>query len=132
MSMVSGLPTILTTFHYHQLPNPHLTMPLDDLLFKAKKLTSFQRPSHRDYKSVRTWFYNEEPLVRREQAYIECKEDLVTLRNGRECAGFDGWVEGLVRMLDCRFTRVSQSTAFGLEREFECANVYLLCCSGSF
>ncbi|KAI9867426.1 MAG: hypothetical protein M1813_008984 [Trichoglossum hirsutum] len=77
----------------------------DDLLFKAKKLTSFQRPSHRDYKSVRTWFYNEEPLVRREQAYIECKEDLVTLRNGRECAGFDGWVEGLVRMLDCRFTR---------------------------
>jgi polyphosphate kinase 2 (PPK2 family) len=56
---------------------------------------------------VRTWFGNEEPVVKREQKYIECKEDLVTLRNGRECAGFDGFVEGVVRWLNCRFIRVN-------------------------
>ncbi|KAH0557062.1 hypothetical protein GP486_005149 [Trichoglossum hirsutum] len=77
----------------------------DELLFKAKTLSSFQRPSRRDYKSVRAWFYNEEPLVRGEQGYIECKEDLVTLRTGRECAGFDGWVEDVVRMFNRRLTR---------------------------
>ncbi|KAH0537576.1 hypothetical protein FGG08_005642 [Glutinoglossum americanum] len=86
----------------------HAPPPLrhtDDFLLKAKTLVSLQKPSSRDYKSVRTWFLNEEPLVRREQKYIECKEDLVTLRNGRECAGFDGFVEGVVRRLDCRLIR---------------------------
>ena len=58
---------------------------------------------------MRTWFNNEQPLVTMEQEYIKCKEDLVTLRNGRECAGFDGFVESVIQMLDCRFTRVSKT-----------------------
>ncbi|KAI9787484.1 MAG: hypothetical protein M1839_000013 [Geoglossum umbratile] len=77
----------------------------DDLLIRAKTLVSFQHPSSRDYKSVRTWFDNQQPLVGKEREYIECKEDLVTLRNGRECAGFDGWVENAVQKLNCRVVK---------------------------
>lgn len=35
----------------------------DDLLFKARELASFQRPTDRDYRSVRNWFHNEAPLI---------------------------------------------------------------------
>ncbi|KAF2002301.1 hypothetical protein P154DRAFT_618706 [Amniculicola lignicola CBS 123094] len=69
----------------------------DQVLVGARKLGAFQRPSARDYRSVRRFFYNEKPLSSMsEEQYILRKEDLVTLRHGREWATFDGWVEGLV------------------------------------
>ncbi|CAN9446966.1 unnamed protein product [Alternaria alternata] len=60
----------------------------DELLIKARELISFQRPTERDYQSVRNWFHNSAPLVDEEQDYILWKEDIVTLRHGREWAGF--------------------------------------------
>jgi hypothetical protein len=59
----------------------------DDLLFKARELASFQRPTDRDYRSVRNWFHNEAPLIDEEQEYILWKEDIVSLRHGREWGG---------------------------------------------
>jgi hypothetical protein len=38
--------------------------------------------------------------------FIKCKEDIVTLRHGREWAGFDGFVEGMLRKFDCKFVKV--------------------------
>jgi hypothetical protein len=55
---------------------------------------------------VRNWFDNQQPLIGKEREYIECKEDLVTLRNGRECASFDSWVENAVQKLNCRVAKV--------------------------
>lgn len=40
------------------------------------------------------------PLVAEEQTYIRRKEDIVSLRTGRECAGFDGYVELLLNKLN--------------------------------
>ncbi|OCL11250.1 hypothetical protein AOQ84DRAFT_287629, partial [Glonium stellatum] len=77
----------------------------DEILVKARELNAFQRPSNRDYKSVRTWFCNEKPLVEAEQEFIKLKEDIVTLRLGREWAGFDGLIETMLRKLDCRLIR---------------------------
>ncbi|KAF4308475.1 hypothetical protein GTA08_BOTSDO04345 [Botryosphaeria dothidea] len=65
----------------------------DELLIKAKQLAAFQRPNNRDYCSVRAYFWNFRPLAKKEEKYIKCREDLVSLRNGREWAGFDQWVE---------------------------------------
>jgi len=72
----------------------------DELLIKARELVSFQRPTERDYRSVRNWFHNIAPLVDEEQDYILWKEDIVTLRHGREWAGFDGMVEAMLHKMD--------------------------------
>jgi hypothetical protein len=68
----------------------------------------FQRPSKRDYRSFRTWFWNETPLAsEREEEFIKRKEDLISLRNGREWGGFDGFVEDVIRKFHCPFIHVS-------------------------
>ncbi|EAT79898.1 hypothetical protein SNOG_12600 [Parastagonospora nodorum SN15] len=72
----------------------------DELLGKARELNAFQRPSKRDYRSFRTWFYNNNPLSYvAEEEFIRRKEDLITLRHGREWSGFDGFVESCVRAM---------------------------------
>jgi hypothetical protein len=78
----------------------------DELLIKARDLQAFQKPSQRDYKSVRTWFWNLKPLVGGEPDYIRKKEDIVTLRTGREWSGFDGFVESTLRRVDCKLVQV--------------------------
>jgi hypothetical protein len=82
----------------------------DELLIKTKELVALQRPSNRDYRSVRHWIHNVAPLVSEEQDYILWKEDIITLRHGREWAGFDGLVEELLHKMDCRLVRVSRPT----------------------
>jgi len=78
----------------------------DDMLINARELENFQRPSGRDYRSVRAWFHNEAPLVERESQFICRKEDIVSLRRGREWSGFDGWIETTLRRFDCALLRV--------------------------
>ncbi|KAI8932735.1 hypothetical protein NX059_010226 [Plenodomus lindquistii] len=72
----------------------------DELLIKARELVGFQRPSSRDYRSVLNWFHNVRPVAEEDQEYLSWKEDIVTLRHGREWAGFDGLVEELLHKLD--------------------------------
>ncbi|KAI9705701.1 MAG: hypothetical protein M1820_005111 [Bogoriella megaspora] len=79
----------------------------DEVLIKSREMMAFQRPADRDYRSVRTWFHNTQPIVDEEQAFIRCKEDIITLRHGRECAGFDGLVESILKHMNCQLTRVS-------------------------
>ena len=71
---------------------------------------------------MRTWFYNEKPLIEAEQEFIKRKEDIITLRLGREWAGFDGLIESMLRKLDCRLIRVRPfsllSKDFMLNTEF--------------
>ncbi|KAH7030464.1 hypothetical protein B0J12DRAFT_316977 [Macrophomina phaseolina] len=74
----------------------------DDILMKSRELVTFQKPTGRDYRSVRTWFYNTHPLVEEEEEYIEYHEDVVTPRSGREWAGFDGLVESFLHRLRCK------------------------------
>src|SRR5438045_1204622 len=83
-----------------------LTSRSDDLLIKARELVSFQRPTNRDYRSVQTWFHNVRPIVECEESYIHCREDIVSLRHGREWAGFDGLIENLLDRLNCSLIRV--------------------------
>jgi len=80
---------------------------IDKILIKARKVTSFQKPSGRDYRSVRAWFSSHAPLVGKEDKFIKCQEDIVSIRTGREWSAFDGIVESFLRRLDCSLMRVS-------------------------
>ncbi|KAF2125112.1 hypothetical protein P153DRAFT_360718 [Dothidotthia symphoricarpi CBS 119687] len=78
----------------------------DEVLMKARELNAFQRPSKRDYRSLRRWFRSKAPLnYEREEEFIKRKEDLITLRQGREWAGFDGWIEECINKLPSRLSK---------------------------
>jgi hypothetical protein len=79
----------------------------DELLIKARELVSFQRPTDRDYKSVQNWHEQVAPLVGEDQEFLLWKEDILTLRHGREWASFDGLIEEMLHKIDCRLVRVS-------------------------
>jgi hypothetical protein len=84
---------------------------IDELLVKARELNAFQRPSNRDYRSFRTWCWNERPLsYAAEEKFIKQKEDLLSLRHGREWSGFDGFIESCIRKVHCRLTQVTTPT----------------------
>ncbi|KAF9694168.1 hypothetical protein EKO04_007775 [Ascochyta lentis] len=74
----------------------------DELLIKTREMNTLQRPSRRDYRSFRTWFYNVKPLGwQKEEEFIKRREDLVSLRHGREWSGFDGFIETCIRKMHC-------------------------------
>jgi len=77
----------------------------DELLIKARDIQTFQKPSERDYRNVRTWFWNIGPLVEEESEFIRRKEDIVTLRHGREWCSFDGIIESSLKRFDCNLIR---------------------------
>ncbi|KAF2845582.1 hypothetical protein T440DRAFT_260779 [Plenodomus tracheiphilus IPT5] len=71
----------------------------DGLLMNACAIRAFQKPSTRVYTNMRRWHYNNQPLMDLETDTIRTKDDLVTLRNGRELARFDAWVESSLESL---------------------------------
>lgn len=77
-----------------------LTSYKDEVLIKARTLESFQRPSERDYRSVRRYHTNEKPLMDGDMDSIRSKEDIVSISTGRERAAFDGGVETLIGQVD--------------------------------
>ena len=87
----------------------------DEVLIKTREIVSMQRPSRKDYESVRDWLIDTTPLVLQEQEFIQRKEDIITLRTGRESAGFESFVElalyesdkFLTARLGCNIIRVS-------------------------
>ncbi|KAK4892340.1 hypothetical protein LTR27_009174 [Elasticomyces elasticus] len=72
----------------------------DKLLVNARAVSSFQRPSNRVYRNVRKYMHNTKPLCDADMRSIRCKEDVITLRQGREYANFDGFVERALRCVD--------------------------------
>ncbi|KAK3113439.1 hypothetical protein LTR53_009278 [Teratosphaeriaceae sp. CCFEE 6253] len=72
----------------------------DELLMKTRDVHALQKPAQRDYDSVRNWFDSKKPLVHEDMEYVWRKEDLITLRAGRESAGFDGLVERCLNGVD--------------------------------
>ncbi|RDW74875.1 hypothetical protein BP6252_06017 [Coleophoma cylindrospora] len=71
-----------------------------ELLAIAQNLATLNKPAKRDYKSVRTYFENEQPVCDSEQ-YIRYKEDIITLKPGRENAWLDATVEKGLQKFAC-------------------------------
>ena len=72
----------------------------DEVLMKARDLQSFQKPSDRNYRSLRRYCYKKKPLLDEGLESIRTKEDMVTIHNGREWATFDGGVETVIGQTD--------------------------------
>lgn len=60
-------------------------------------MVSLNRPADRDHTSVVNFLWNRNPLFEEEQSFIYEKEDLVTLRPGRETAFLDAFVERMLK-----------------------------------
>lgn len=73
---------------------------VDEVLINVRRLESFQKPSDRDYRSVRRYYNNTKPLMDGEMESVRCKEDIVSISSGRERAAFDGGVETLIGQVD--------------------------------
>jgi hypothetical protein len=89
-------------------PSDSFSKRIDEILVKARTLNTFQRPSNHDYRGFRTWFWNMKPLSHEiEEQFIKRKEDLISLRQGREWSGFDALVETCIRKFHGPVTQVS-------------------------
>jgi len=75
------------------------------LLVAARDLSMFNRPPRRDYVSVKSYFEQTPPVCSTE-TYIHCKEDIITLKPGRETAWLDDFIERVVQKLSYGATRV--------------------------
>lgn len=78
----------------------------DEVLFNIRRLESFQRPSDRDYRSVRRYYNNMKPLEDGAMESVRCKEDIVSISTGRERAAFDGGVETLISQIDGKMQKI--------------------------
>lgn len=76
--------------------NELLLLGTDEMLLKAREMSALQRPADSDWRSLSNWMFSKAPLVAQEQEFAKRKEDIVTLRKGREGAAFDNLVERML------------------------------------
>lgn len=88
-------------------PNRNLTVAAR-ILVAARDLSMFNKPPNRDYLSVKRYFEQAPPICNVE-SYIFCKEDIITLKPGRESTSLDHFVEKMVQKLPRKIIRVCQS-----------------------
>jgi hypothetical protein len=72
-----------------------------NLLDTAQKMMALNRPAEGDFTSVENYMHNREPLLEAERSWIYNKEDLVTLRPGREHAWLDSGIEKMLKWFHC-------------------------------
>ncbi|KAF2432801.1 hypothetical protein EJ08DRAFT_630152 [Tothia fuscella] len=71
-----------------------------NLISSAQQLVALNRPAKSDFMSVYNYMNKNQPLKEEEQEWIKCREDLVTLRPGREHAWLDASLEHLLKYLN--------------------------------
>lgn len=65
------------------------------------------KPPMRDQISVRNHLENRAYLVEAEASFVYDKEDLITLRPGRDCSFVDAFVERMLQVFSCKPLKVS-------------------------
>ena len=89
-----------------------MTFYVARILTAAQQLMSFSRPLQADYKSVQTYISNENPLCEGENEWINCKEDIIAFRVGREHAWLNIRIERLLGMFHCKIIEVKDQNRF--------------------
>ena len=72
-----------------------------NLLLAAQNMTGINRPSDSEVRSVNRYMWQENPVFTSEARFALHKEDLITLRPGREHAWLDASLEHLLRWCNC-------------------------------
>jgi len=83
----------------------YLTILVAELLKSAHDLADFNRAPARDYKRASRYFNMTDPLCNKE-SYIYRKEDIISLKPGRENAWLDAIVEKVLQRISCPLIRV--------------------------
>lgn len=71
----------------------------------AQKLTKFNKPTEGEYSSVRHWIEGQNGVLDEDAEFVYQREDLITLRPGREYAWLDAGVERALRSGNWKITR---------------------------
>lgn len=79
---------------------------LGRLLLQAQQLVAMNKPSMRDQFSMRNYM-EKGVLVESEASFVYDKEDLITLRPGRDRSYVDAFVESMLKVFDCKPLQVS-------------------------
>lgn len=77
-------------------------------------MVSLNKPAKRDYQSVEAHLFGRKPLLDEEYSFIYQKEDLITLRDGREMAVLDSFTERLIRTFHCSLLQVSTTKQYAI------------------
>jgi len=85
---------------------------VDEWVIKAQQMASLNKPAERDFQSVEAHLYSKKPLFDEEYGFIYQKEDLITLRDGREMAVLDSFTERMLRAFHCSLLQVSANSMF--------------------
>jgi hypothetical protein len=64
-------------------------------------MMSFNKPSESEYQSVGKYLDNRQALGEKEKTWIQHKEDIITLRTGRDGGWLDDMVEGFLKLCHC-------------------------------
>ncbi|KAK4943912.1 hypothetical protein LTR10_016628 [Elasticomyces elasticus] len=78
-----------------------------NLVVAARDMTALNKPTPSEYDSVRWWMRENDSLDCDDAMFIQCREDLITLRPGREYAWLDAVVEGMLRW--CRWPMLEET-----------------------
>ena len=82
----------------HSISGGHIAR----ILSAARETMSFNKPTQDEWKSVERYVWNNKPVDEKETAFVYRKDDLITLRPGKERAWLDSSVEKGLRWLNCR------------------------------
>ena len=63
---------------------------------------SLNKPSNSEFESVGRFLNNRQSLGKKEPCWIQHKEDVITLRTGRDHAWLDDIVEGFLKLCHCK------------------------------
>ena len=69
-------------------------------------MVALNKPAERDYRSVERYIWEKKPMVDEEHGFIYNKQDLITLRDGRESAFLDTLTEKMLSTFHCKFLQV--------------------------
>ena len=83
-----------------------------ELLTIAQTMAAMNKPAKRDYTSVKNYFLDETPLNAEDEYYIYRKEDIITLKPGREDAWLDGIIERILQKLSCPLIKVRLNSSY--------------------
>lgn len=77
-------------------------------------MVAMNRPPMRDQTSLRNFMENRPCLVEEEKSFAYEKEDLITLRPGRDRSFVDAFVERMLKVWHCRLLQVGGPDVDGI------------------
>lgn len=81
----------------------------DNWVLKAQNMAALNKPAERDYRSVEGYVFEKKPLFDEEYGFIYNKEDLITLRDGRETTFLDNLTEKMLQTFHCSLLQVNST-----------------------